>query len=538
MSLSFEVVNLICTFVHQDNSSSRADRQKTLWSCCLVSRSWHVAAAVRLYEWPILDPSNVVAFLRSVCPDDVEPIDDDQVRAQLSQPPMESSRIPSRTASALNRPTKQSNAVRCLDLRHSEEISVEVLVRLAATFGNNLRSFAAPPQSDPKKISECSKVLDHLFHVQHLDLSRWGNFRDLYLPMWENQWTPGGQTTVAYLPRVDGMESLRSLALPENLLRRYPRFPFGDGAEYDGVGLDLETNDHHNLITSELVDRWRAYMFPPGLEQLVHYGALTTQTTSWCGFLADLPPTLQTLKIHDRRDRNFSMALNALLNLRDCFNVPQVTSLTIDGGVGLTNLGDSLVETNVMDHLTIKALLSIFPNTKVLSVPILHTEYYGRPGYHSSFRDWGNPVEPIEGCAVEKLIFTELERGWVGEQPGLDPQTLETYCRDFNLCYMVWLLPLLKIVEIPEREVLGREGETMGNKDVRDLHRALRDRWPHLSCIEAGVLVRSRDGRLRCWAGQEPPQESAHMLSDERAMDWESERARDFEECARRYLRA
>ncbi len=46
----------------------QASDQKTLWSCCLVSRAWYSATVPLLYQRPYLGGWNFQAFVATVCP--------------------------------------------------------------------------------------------------------------------------------------------------------------------------------------------------------------------------------------------------------------------------------------------------------------------------------------------------------------------------------------------------------------------------------------------------------------------------------------
>lgn len=61
--LPVEVVIQIVSYIPR-----RVSEQKTLWSCCLVSRVWYSATIPLLYNRPYLGGSNFQAFVTTVCP--------------------------------------------------------------------------------------------------------------------------------------------------------------------------------------------------------------------------------------------------------------------------------------------------------------------------------------------------------------------------------------------------------------------------------------------------------------------------------------
>jgi hypothetical protein len=64
--LPSEILLNIVSFVQlQDNP------QTTLYSCCLVSRSWYTAAIVLLYREPVLKGKKYELFFRTICPGEI-----------------------------------------------------------------------------------------------------------------------------------------------------------------------------------------------------------------------------------------------------------------------------------------------------------------------------------------------------------------------------------------------------------------------------------------------------------------------------------
>lgn len=63
IDLPLEVLIQIVSYIPR-----REPNQKTLWSCCLVSRSWYSAAIPFLYERPYIGGSNFQQFVATVCP--------------------------------------------------------------------------------------------------------------------------------------------------------------------------------------------------------------------------------------------------------------------------------------------------------------------------------------------------------------------------------------------------------------------------------------------------------------------------------------
>ena len=61
--LPVEIIIQIVSYVPR-----RAIGQSTLWSCCLVSRSWYAAAVPLLYERPYVSGANFQNFVATVCP--------------------------------------------------------------------------------------------------------------------------------------------------------------------------------------------------------------------------------------------------------------------------------------------------------------------------------------------------------------------------------------------------------------------------------------------------------------------------------------
>jgi hypothetical protein len=61
--LPSEILSAIISFVKLQEKP-----QKTLHSCCLVSRSWYSVAVAPLYESPCLEIKNCTLFVRTICP--------------------------------------------------------------------------------------------------------------------------------------------------------------------------------------------------------------------------------------------------------------------------------------------------------------------------------------------------------------------------------------------------------------------------------------------------------------------------------------
>jgi hypothetical protein len=63
--LPVEVITMITAHIASCNSF---DSQKSLWACCLVSKSWYAASISHLYYRPHLSPRNFDLFARTICP--------------------------------------------------------------------------------------------------------------------------------------------------------------------------------------------------------------------------------------------------------------------------------------------------------------------------------------------------------------------------------------------------------------------------------------------------------------------------------------
>jgi len=63
IDLPLEVIIHIISYIPR-----RESEQKTLWACCLVSRSWYSAAIPFLYERPYIGGHNFQQFVATVCP--------------------------------------------------------------------------------------------------------------------------------------------------------------------------------------------------------------------------------------------------------------------------------------------------------------------------------------------------------------------------------------------------------------------------------------------------------------------------------------
>jgi len=61
--LPVEVIIQIVSYIPR-----RASEQKTLWACCLVSRTWYSATVPLLYKRPYLGGGNFQNFVTTVCP--------------------------------------------------------------------------------------------------------------------------------------------------------------------------------------------------------------------------------------------------------------------------------------------------------------------------------------------------------------------------------------------------------------------------------------------------------------------------------------
>lgn len=62
--LPVEVLTFIASYAGMHGFTS----QSTLWSCCLVSKSWYAASISHLYLRPILHNRNFDKFARTICP--------------------------------------------------------------------------------------------------------------------------------------------------------------------------------------------------------------------------------------------------------------------------------------------------------------------------------------------------------------------------------------------------------------------------------------------------------------------------------------
>jgi hypothetical protein len=58
-----EIIDNIVSFVRLQKNS-----QSTLYSCCLVSRSWYSVAIAALYQSPVLKEKTYLRFARTICP--------------------------------------------------------------------------------------------------------------------------------------------------------------------------------------------------------------------------------------------------------------------------------------------------------------------------------------------------------------------------------------------------------------------------------------------------------------------------------------
>ncbi|KIW71480.1 hypothetical protein PV04_03640 [Phialophora macrospora] len=63
--LPVEVIAMITAHIASYNE---LDSQKSLWACCLVSKSWYAASVSHLYYRPRLSPRNFDLFARTICP--------------------------------------------------------------------------------------------------------------------------------------------------------------------------------------------------------------------------------------------------------------------------------------------------------------------------------------------------------------------------------------------------------------------------------------------------------------------------------------
>ena len=61
-----EVLELILN--HVDMRQPRSERQRDLWSCCVLSKSWYSATVKRIYQSPHLTTRNFDLFARTLCP--------------------------------------------------------------------------------------------------------------------------------------------------------------------------------------------------------------------------------------------------------------------------------------------------------------------------------------------------------------------------------------------------------------------------------------------------------------------------------------
>ena len=61
--LPSEVISIIVSFIQLEESP-----QSTLYSCCLISRSWYSVAVAPLYRSPVLKGKNYQLFVRTICP--------------------------------------------------------------------------------------------------------------------------------------------------------------------------------------------------------------------------------------------------------------------------------------------------------------------------------------------------------------------------------------------------------------------------------------------------------------------------------------
>ena len=64
VALPIEVISIVTA---QVAARRRHDSQKSLWACCLVSKSWYAASILQLYCRPHLSSRNFDLFARTVC---------------------------------------------------------------------------------------------------------------------------------------------------------------------------------------------------------------------------------------------------------------------------------------------------------------------------------------------------------------------------------------------------------------------------------------------------------------------------------------
>lgn len=97
--------------------------QRTLWACCLVSRSWYTASVEHLYNRPLLNNRNFDLFVRTIAPS------------------------PSMTSNSSRRKPRLGleKLIKHLDMSGlSYESSKSITARLIRRTKDSLESFAAP----------------------------------------------------------------------------------------------------------------------------------------------------------------------------------------------------------------------------------------------------------------------------------------------------------------------------------------------------------------------------------------------------------
>ncbi|RMZ92611.1 hypothetical protein DV736_g154, partial [Chaetothyriales sp. CBS 134916] len=65
-TLPAETIEGIICFL--DQLQDLAQRQRSLWACCLLSRAWYSGTVKKLYRWPLLTGRNFDLFTRTICP--------------------------------------------------------------------------------------------------------------------------------------------------------------------------------------------------------------------------------------------------------------------------------------------------------------------------------------------------------------------------------------------------------------------------------------------------------------------------------------
>ncbi|RMZ86133.1 hypothetical protein DV737_g34, partial [Chaetothyriales sp. CBS 132003] len=63
-----EIIQVVIGFLDRQLIQDLAQRQRSLWACCLLSRAWYSGTVKALYRWPLLTGRNFDHFIRTLCP--------------------------------------------------------------------------------------------------------------------------------------------------------------------------------------------------------------------------------------------------------------------------------------------------------------------------------------------------------------------------------------------------------------------------------------------------------------------------------------